>query len=74
MQTAPEPMAEQAQVADAVPTVEAQQTQNDDIQTSLEEVWYLKEVSFKPVADEPPRRYKVITQNFNGSVRQSSLA
>ncbi|KAI0763313.1 hypothetical protein BD413DRAFT_484478 [Trametes elegans] len=39
---------------------------DENIQTSLEEVWYLKEISFKPDPEGPPRRYKIITQNFNG--------
>ncbi|KAH9847811.1 hypothetical protein C2E23DRAFT_740799 [Lenzites betulinus] len=39
---------------------------NESIQESLEEIWYLKEISFKPDADVPPRRYKIITQNYNG--------
>ncbi|KAI9001490.1 hypothetical protein BD414DRAFT_474815 [Trametes punicea] len=49
--------------------VEAFNTQhasNDSVQTSLEEVWYLKEISFKPDPSAAPRRYKIITQNYNG--------
>lgn len=38
----------------------------DDMQTSVEEVWYLKEIMFKPEPDSPPKRLKIITQNFNG--------
>ncbi|CDO75104.1 hypothetical protein BN946_scf185010.g29 [Trametes cinnabarina] len=41
---------------------------NDGLQASLEEIWYLKEISFKPHPNGPPRRYKIITQNYNGSV------
>ncbi|KAJ2968614.1 hypothetical protein NUW54_g13165 [Trametes sanguinea] len=41
----------------------------NSVQTSLEEVWYLKEIQFKPDPNGPPRRYKIITQNFNGYVR-----
>ncbi|KAI0363849.1 hypothetical protein BV20DRAFT_82199 [Pilatotrama ljubarskyi] len=43
-----------------------QPSSNDSVQTSLEEVWYLKEISFKSDVDGPPRRYKIITQNYNG--------
>lgn len=38
------------------------------IKQSVEEVWYLKEIFFKRKGDEEPRRVKVVTQNFNGSV------
>ena len=38
----------------------------NDVQASVEEVWYLKEIVFKPKPDSPPKRFKIITQNFNG--------
>ncbi|KAI0656419.1 hypothetical protein C8Q70DRAFT_1011494 [Cubamyces menziesii] len=57
-------MAEQLQ-----PPTDTRQSRNashESIQSSLEEVWYLKEISFKADKDAPFRRYKIITQNFNG--------
>ncbi len=39
---------------------------NENFQSSIEEVWYLKEISFRHVAGSTPKRYKIITQNFNG--------
>ena len=48
---------------------EETETRNDEnIQASIEEIWYLKEISFRPVPEAAPRMYKIITQNFNGSV------
>lgn len=38
------------------------------LKASLEEVWYLKDISFRPEPNAPPKRLKIITQNFNGSV------
>ncbi len=36
-------------------------------QASLEEeVWYLKDITFRPDPAAPPKRYKIITQNYNG--------
>ena len=40
--------------------------QRDDIRASLEELWYLKEISFRPDPAGPPKKFKVITQNYNG--------
>ena len=60
-------MAEQLQ-----PPTDTRQSRNashESIQSSLEEVWYLKEISFKADKDAPFRRYKIITQNFNGLVK-----
>ena len=38
----------------------------NDVHASVEEAWYLKEITFKPEPDSPPKRFKIITQNFNG--------
>ncbi|EJF59158.1 hypothetical protein DICSQDRAFT_89628 [Dichomitus squalens LYAD-421 SS1] len=44
-----------------------EETRHDEnIQASIEEIWYLKEISFRPVPEAAPRMYKIITQNFNG--------
>lgn len=46
-------------------------TDDTSIQNSVEEVWYLKEITFKYPPTSPdavPKRVKIITQNFNGSV------
>ncbi|THH01689.1 hypothetical protein EW026_g1054 [Hermanssonia centrifuga] len=40
--------------------------ENASVQASLKEVWYLKEISFRSTPDSAPRRFRVITQNFNG--------
>ncbi|KAI0064938.1 hypothetical protein BV25DRAFT_1822712 [Artomyces pyxidatus] len=40
------------------------QPDRSGLQSSKEDVWYLKEVTF--TAGGQPRRYKIITQNFNG--------
>ncbi|KAF7789771.1 hypothetical protein EIP86_000717 [Pleurotus ostreatoroseus] len=37
-----------------------------DVRASMEEVWYLKDISFRPDPAGPPKRFKIITQNFNG--------
>ncbi|KAI0636296.1 hypothetical protein C8Q77DRAFT_1102878 [Trametes polyzona] len=50
----------------APPPSSAEHASREGVQTSLEEVWYLKEISFKPDPNGPPRRYKIITQNYNG--------
>ena len=42
---------------------------NDNLRESREELWYLKEVSFRPSPDAQPRTLKIITQNYNGSVQ-----
>ncbi|KAI0750138.1 hypothetical protein C8Q80DRAFT_1100614 [Daedaleopsis nitida] len=39
---------------------------NENLQSSIEEIWYLKEISYRPDPESSPRRYKIITQNFNG--------
>ncbi|EMD33380.1 hypothetical protein CERSUDRAFT_117993 [Gelatoporia subvermispora B] len=36
------------------------------VETSMHEVWYLKEISFQPEPEAPTRRVKIVTQNFNG--------
>ncbi|KAI0667950.1 hypothetical protein C8Q78DRAFT_1071657 [Trametes maxima] len=59
-------MAEQAPAPTSMEYTGTQQAPNGEMHASLEEVWYLKEISFKPTTDGPPRRYKVITQNYNG--------
>ncbi|EKM57873.1 uncharacterized protein PHACADRAFT_116301 [Phanerochaete carnosa HHB-10118-sp] len=41
-------------------------SETNGTQQSIEEVWYLKEIHFKPDPDAPPRRFKIVTQNFNG--------
>lgn len=43
-----------------------QPSRADEDRTSLEEVWYLKDIQFRPDPDAPPKRFKIITQNFNG--------
>ena len=40
--------------------------QDQDIRASLEEVWYLKEISFRPDPAGPQKKFKIITQNYNG--------
>ncbi|KAL1949914.1 hypothetical protein VTO73DRAFT_8795 [Trametes versicolor] len=46
--------------------ISAEHASSDNVKESIEEIWYLKEISYKPDVDGPPRRYKIITQNFNG--------
>ena len=43
---------------------------DQNLQSSIEEVWYLKEISFRPDPEAAPKRFKIITQNFNGCVSQ----
>ena len=38
----------------------------ESILESIDEVWYLKEISFRPTPTSEPRKYKIITQNNNG--------
>ncbi|KAH9838654.1 uncharacterized protein C8Q71DRAFT_752338 [Rhodofomes roseus] len=38
----------------------------DNLRESMEELWYLKEISFRPSPDTEPRTLKIITQNYNG--------
>jgi hypothetical protein len=40
--------------------------ETDEAQRSLEEVWYLKDITFRPEPDAQPKRFKIVTQNFNG--------
>ena len=40
--------------------------QRDEAQQSLEEVWYLKDIEFRPDPAAQPKRFKIVTQNFNG--------
>ena len=42
---------------------------HDNLRESREELWYLKEVSFRSSPDTESRSLKVITQNYNGSVQ-----
>ncbi|KAI0833858.1 hypothetical protein BC628DRAFT_1345803 [Trametes gibbosa] len=49
-----------------IPSPSVDHSSNSSVQISLEEIWYLKEVSFRQDIDSPPRRYKIITQNYNG--------
>ena len=39
-----------------------------NLKESIEEEWFLKEITFKSEPDAPSKRVKVVTQNFNGSV------
>lgn len=40
------------------------------LRESLDELWYLKDIIFKPDdVESAPRTLKIITQNYNGSVR-----
>ncbi len=48
------------------PQPEEEARSRDNLQASIEEIWYLKEISFRPVPEAAPRLYKIITQNFNG--------
>lgn len=49
-----------------VPTMSEQPQPTNDVQASVEEVWYLKDISFKPDPAGPSKKFKIITQNFNG--------
>ena len=56
-------------VQDTLPLVSAPQEDHEtteQIRESVEEVWYLKEVSFRPTPESEPRKCKIITQNMNG--------
>ena len=46
---------------------------DENLQASIEEIWYLKEISFRPVPEAAPRMYKIVTQNYNGSVSSSFI-
>ncbi|CAL1715859.1 unnamed protein product [Somion occarium] len=50
----------------SLPTFTMSVSDDASVQASIEEVWYLKEITFKFDRDAPPRRVKIITQNFNG--------
>lgn len=41
-------------------------TNEQDLQASLEEIWYLKDISFKAKDPDASKRLKIITQNYNG--------
>lgn len=41
-------------------------SREQQLQASLEEVWYLKDVTFKYKGLDMPKRCRIITQNFNG--------
>lgn len=43
-------------------------SEQTSVQESLEELWYLKDITFRPEPDSPPKPFKIITQNLNGSV------
>ena len=49
-------------------TTMTEQTNHDTNRTqqSVEEVWYLKEIHFRPDSSAPSKRFKIVTQNFNG--------
>nr|VWP01098.1 Lipase_3 domain-containing protein [Ganoderma boninense] len=49
------------------PRPEEEARSHENLQASIEEIWYLKEISFRPVPEAAPRMYKIITQNFNGA-------
>ena len=61
----PAPEAEPASAPQQQPH-QQQQAQNDELRASLEETWYLKEISFRPNPDAAPKKFKIITQNYNG--------
>ncbi|THH08189.1 hypothetical protein EW146_g9070 [Bondarzewia mesenterica] len=45
----------------------ADEDEPNDLRSSAEEVWYLKEITFQHAAeDQRPRTFKIITQNYNG--------
>ncbi|KAI0956425.1 hypothetical protein AcV7_006835 [Taiwanofungus camphoratus] len=41
-------------------------SEQTSVQESLEELWYLKDITFRPEPDSPPKPFKIITQNLNG--------
>ncbi|KAI0050533.1 DUF544-domain-containing protein [Auriscalpium vulgare] len=47
-------------------TSAAAQEERNALHASHEEVWYLKEIAFTSGEHAQPKRYKVITQNYNG--------
>lgn len=54
------------------PSTSQQSEEEASIQNSIEEQWYLKEITFKHPPNSPdavPKRVKIVTQNFNGSVQ-----
>ena len=60
--------------AQVVATVLSSRTTSFDERSSVrsrEDVWFLKEVPFKVLGET--RTYKIITQNFNGSVSHLPL-
>ncbi|KAM5544808.1 hypothetical protein V8D89_001706 [Ganoderma adspersum] len=48
------------------PRPEEEARSDENLQASIEEIWYLKEISFRPVPEAAPRMYKIVTQNYNG--------
>ncbi|PIL32413.1 hypothetical protein GSI_05659 [Ganoderma sinense ZZ0214-1] len=48
------------------PQPEEEARSHENLQASMEEIWYLKEISFRPIPEAAPRMYKIITQNYNG--------
>ncbi|KAI0090230.1 hypothetical protein BDY19DRAFT_992447 [Irpex rosettiformis] len=38
----------------------------DNTRASLEETWYLKNITFTPPGSDAPKPFKIITQNYNG--------
>ena len=57
----------QPAVTEAASAVDPSDT-NESIRESIEEIWYLKEISFRPTPESESRPYKIITQNQNGQV------
>ncbi|OSC96954.1 hypothetical protein PYCCODRAFT_1420247 [Trametes coccinea BRFM310] len=61
-----EPAQQPSELTASHPAQHAAFESHNSVQTSLEEVWYLKEIQFKPDPSGPSRKYKIVTQNFNG--------
>ncbi|KAL6301503.1 hypothetical protein BKA93DRAFT_828155 [Sparassis latifolia] len=40
--------------------------EENGVQISVEELWYLKDITFRLSSDSPPKQVKIVTQNFNG--------
>ncbi|KAI0791194.1 hypothetical protein C8Q75DRAFT_715687 [Abortiporus biennis] len=41
-------------------------TEDTSLRASIQDVWYLKKIRFRPTPNSPPKEMKIITQNFNG--------
>ncbi|KAI0346250.1 hypothetical protein BDW22DRAFT_1405162 [Trametopsis cervina] len=44
----------------------ASTTNEENLRASVEEIWYLKDITFKPKGSDVAKRFKIVTQNFNG--------